>query len=76
MSLGAYSEIGLGDVRSLARRARAKLVAGVDPMGDRQAQREQHRQRVECIQRVQSGLPPIGSFECSGLIKTDSPIGC
>ena len=63
MSLGAYPEIGLEDVRSLARAARAKLLAGVDPMDDRQEQREQHRQRAESIQRVQSGLPPIGSFE-------------
>ena len=63
MSLGTYPEIGLDDVRSLARAARAKLLAGVDPMNDRHEQREQHRQRVECIQRVQSGLAPIGSFE-------------
>ena len=63
MSLGAYPEICLDAVRSLARAARAKLLAGVDPMDDRQEQREQNRRRVECVQRVQSGLPPIGSFE-------------
>ena len=49
MSLGAYPEICLDAVRSLARAARAKLLVGVDPMDDRQAQREQHRQRAECL---------------------------
>lgn len=63
MSLGAYPEIGLDSARSLARAARDKLLSGVDPMDDRQEAREKQRQRAECVQRVHSGLPPIGSFE-------------
>jgi integrase len=63
LSLGTYPDTSLKLARHKADECRKLVAEGTDPSDTRKATKTQQRQQAEAEARVDSGLPPIGSFE-------------
>lgn len=63
LPLGAYSAaFGLAQARIAADKARADLVAGVDPIAAKQEHRQRERDRLEARRAAREGRPLPGTF--------------
>jgi len=63
LSLGTYPDTGLKLARAKANEAREQVAAGNDPSDHRKATKAEYVQAREIDQRIEAGLPTIGSFE-------------
>jgi hypothetical protein len=63
LSLGTYPDTSLKLARQKAEEYRKLVAEGNDPSDARKATKTQLRQKAEEQARVDSGLPPSGSFE-------------
>jgi integrase len=63
LSLGTYPDTSLKLARHKADEYRKLVAEGTDPSDTRKATKTQQRQQAEAEARVDSGLPPVGSFE-------------
>lgn len=63
LSLGTYPDTGLALARAKADQARKLLAAGTDPSDVRKEKKAESERKRDADNRIDAGLPPIGSFE-------------
>lgn len=63
LSLGTYPDTSLALARKKADEARKLLAAGTDPSDVRKEKKAEDERKLDADNRVDAGLPPIGSFE-------------